>query len=203
VHGVNPISRRIVGFGFLTSLASIAFPALAATTPPIKCRVLGETTTYKGRLYTCIKTKSKGKTILAWDSGKVIPAAAATSSSTPAPTASPTQTAPTPVVIKKIEIPIAKSSEVPNNSTKSFVAKNRHGNSTTYIVIRKSDGLLALDATCPHKGCIVAVESEGLLCPCHNALFDPKNGDVLRGPASYPLDRLPVYEAEGVIYITD
>jgi Rieske Fe-S protein len=63
--------------------------------------------------------------------------------------------------------------------------------------------LLALDATCPHKGCIVAVESEGLLCPCHNALFDPKNGDVLRGPASYPLDRLPVYETEGVIYITD
>jgi Rieske Fe-S protein len=200
---VNPISRRIVGFGFLTSLASIAFPALAATTPPIKCRVLGETTTYKGRLYTCIKTRSKGKTVLAWDSGKVIPAAAATSSSTPAPTASPTQTAPTPVVVKKIEIPIAKSSEVPNNSTKSFVAKNRHGNRTTYIVIRKSDGLLALDATCPHKGCIVAVESEGLLCPCHNALFDPKNGDVVRGPASYPLDRLPVYEAEGVIYITD
>jgi Rieske Fe-S protein len=203
VRGVNPISRRIVGFGFLTSLASIAFPALAATTPPIRCRVLGETTTYKGKLYTCIKTKSKGKTVLAWDSGKVIPAAAATSSSTPTPTASPTQTAPTPVVVKKIEIPIAKSSEVPNNSTKSFVAKNRHGNSTTYIVIRKSDGLLALDATCPHKGCIVAVESEGLLCPCHNALFDPKNGDVLRGPASYPLDRLPVYEAEGVIYITD
>jgi len=203
VHGVNPISRRIVSFGFLTSLASIAFPALAATTPPIKCRVLGETTTYKGKLYTCIKTKSKGKTVLAWDSGKVIPAAVATSSSTPNPTVSPTQTAPTPVVVKKIEIPIAKSSEVPNNSTKSFVAKNRHGNSTTYIVIRKSDGLLALDATCPHKGCIVAVESEGLLCPCHNALFDPKNGDVLRGPASYPLDRLPVYEAEGVIYITD
>jgi len=203
VRDVNPISRRIVGFGFLTSLASIAFPALAATTPPIKCRVLGETTTYKGKLYTCIKTKSKGKTVLAWDSGKVIPAAASSLSPAPTPTASPTQTAPTPVVVKKIEIPIAKSSEVPNSSTKSFVAKNRHGNSTTYIVIRKSDGLLALDATCPHKGCIVAVESEGLLCPCHNALFDPKYGDVLRGPASYPLDRLPVYEAEGVIYITD
>jgi Rieske Fe-S protein len=198
---VKLISRRIVGFGFLASLASIAFPALAATTPPVKCRFLGETTTYKGKLYTCIKTKSKGKTILAWDSGKVIPAAVATSS--PTPTASSTQMAPAPVIVKKIEIPIAKSSEVPNNSTKSFVAKNRYGNSTTYIVIRKSDELLALDATCPHKGCIVAVESEGLLCPCHNALFDPKNGDVLRGPASYPLDRLAVRESEGVIYITD
>ena len=70
---VNAISRRILGFGFISALATIAFPALAATTPPIKCRVLGQTTTYKGKLYTCIKAKSKGKTILAWDSGKAIP----------------------------------------------------------------------------------------------------------------------------------
>ena len=178
------------------------FPALASAVPPTKCRVLGQTTTYNGKVFTCVKAKSKGKTILAWDAGKIIPtpSPSATQSATPSPSASK---APERVVVNKIDIPLAKSSEVPNNSTKSFTAKNRYGNTTTYILARNSGGLLAMDATCPHKGCIVAVEPEGLLCPCHNALFDPKNGDVLRGPASYPLDRLAVRETDGIIYITD
>ncbi|NBU57495.1 MAG: Rieske (2Fe-2S) protein [Actinobacteria bacterium] len=201
---MNPISRRILGFGFISSLATIAFPALAATTPPMKCRVLGQTTTYNGRLFTCIKVKSKGKNVLAWDSGKIIPSPSPTSSesATPSPTPSASKS-PEPVVVKKADIAIAKSSEIPLHSTKSFTAKNRYGNTTTYILARNSGGILAMDATCPHKGCIVAVESEGLLCPCHNALFDPKNGDVLRGPASYALERVPVREENGIIYLTD
>jgi Rieske Fe-S protein len=83
------------------------------------------------------------------------------------------------------------------------MAKNSNGNETKYILARNSEGLIAMDATCPHQGCTVAIAAAGLLCPCHNALFDPKNGAVLRGPASYPLDRLAVREVEGVIYITD
>jgi len=201
---VNPISRRILGFGFVSTLATIAFPALAATTPPMKCRVLGQTTTYKGKLYTCIKTKSKGKTVLAWDSGKTIPAPAPSPSPTPSPTPSATATqSAAPVVVNKIDIPIAKSSEVANNSTKSFTAKNRYGYSTTYFIARGSDGLIGMNATCTHNGCTVKIDNEGLLCPCHSALFDPKNGALLRGPASYPLERVAVREADGTIYITD
>ena len=202
---VNAISRRILGFGFISALATIAFPALAATTPPIKCRVLGQTTTYKGKLYTCIKAKSKGKTVLAWDSGKAIPVTkpspSASTTASPAPSATPTQSA--APVVNKIDIPIAKSSEVTANSTKSFTAKNRYGYSTTYFIARGSDGLIGMNATCTHNGCTVKQESEGLLCPCHGALFDPKNGARLRGPATYPLERVPVREADGTIYITD
>ena len=196
------VTRRILGMTFLSSLAMTIFPGLAFAGPPTKCRTLGQTTTYNGKLFTCVKAKSKGKTILAWDSGKIIPtpSPSATQSATPSP--SPSEVSER-VVVNKLDIPLAKSSEVPNNSTKSFTAKNRYGNTTTYILARNSGGLLAMDATCPHKGCIVAVEPEGLLCPCHNALFDPKNGDVLRGPASYPLDRLAVRETDGIIYITD
>jgi len=201
---VNAISRRILGFGFISALATVAFPALAATTPPVKCRVVGQTTTYKGKLYTCIKSKSKGKTVLAWDSGKVIatPSPSATQTPTPSPSATPTKST-TPAVINKIEIPLANSSEVPMNSTKSFTAKNRFGYSTTYFLIRKPDQLLAINATCTHNGCTVKIESEGLLCPCHNALFDPKSGSVLRGPAAHPLEPVAVRETDGVIYITD
>ena len=201
---MNAISRRILSLGFISTLVTIALPALAATTPPVKCRVLGQKTTYKGKLYTCIKTKSKGKTVLAWDSGKTIPTPtpSASQTPTPSPSATPTKsTAPAPVT--KIDIPVANSSEVPNNSTKSFTAKNRYGYSTTYFVARSSDGLIGMNATCTHNGCTVKQESEGLLCPCHGALFDPKDGARLRGPASYPLERVSVREADGTIYITD
>jgi len=199
---MKEISRRILGFGFISAIISITFPAFAAPYPLIKCRFLGQKTTYKGKLYTCIKGKSNGKTVLMWDSGKVMPVPSASGSHAATPTSSPTVSR-TPVVVNKIEIPIAKTSEVPGGSTKSFTAKNRYGESATYILARNSNGLTAMSAICTHQGCVVALSAAGLLCPCHNALFDSKNGEVLRGPAAYPLDRLEVREAGGVIYITD
>ena len=201
---MSVISRRILGFGLISALVSIVFPAFGAPTPTVKCRFLGQTTIFNGKRYTCIKGKSKGKTILMWDSGKPIPTASPAPSQTPTPSPSSSPTVSRePVVIKKIEIPVAKSSEVPANSTKSFKANNHFGYETTYIIARNSEGLIAMNATCTHNGCTVAIAAEGLLCPCHSALFDPKNGALLRGPASYPLDRVVVREADGVIYITD
>lgn len=201
---MNLISRRILGFGVISALVSMAFPAFASPAPTAKCRFLGQKTTFKGKLYTCIKGKSKGKTILKWDSGKIIPVASPSTSQTPTPSPSSSPTvSPEPVIVKKSEIPIARSSEVPVNSTQSFMAKNSNGSETKYILARNSEGLIAMDATCPHQGCTVAIAASGLLCPCHSALFDPKNGAVLRGPASYPLNRFEVREVEGVIYITD
>jgi len=205
---MREISRRILSLGFVSALVSAAFPALAADIPTMKCRFLGQTTTYKGKLYTCIKGKSKGKTILTWNSGKVIPAP--TPSASQSPTASPTPTPassptarPEPVVVKSIEIPLAKSSEVPENSTKFFTARNRFGNETTYVLARYSGVLIAMNPTCTHNGCKVALAAAGLQCPCHNALFDAQDGAVLRGPAAHPLDRLNVRELDGIIYITD
>jgi len=137
-----------------------------------------------------------------WDSGMPILKTSPSPSQAASPSSSPTISR-EPVVVKKIEIPIAQSLEVPVDSTKSFTANNRYGESTTYILARYSSSLIAMSATCTHQGCTVAIAAEGLLCPCHNALFDSKNGAVLRGPAAYPLDRLMVREADGVIFITD
>jgi len=198
------VPRRVLGLGFLYSLITMVVPAFAATKPSIKCRFAGQTTTYNGRLFTCVKVKVKGKTTLAWDSGKLIPVAKASPSPTPTPSASPvpSKTA-EPVVVNKAEFKIANSSEVPNNATKSFIGKNRYGYTTTYFIVRSSDGLIGMNATCTHNGCTVKIENTGLLCPCHNALFDEKNGAVLRGPAAHPLERVSVREADGLIYITD
>jgi cytochrome b6-f complex iron-sulfur subunit len=48
--------------------------------------------------------------------------------------------------------------------------------------------LLALNATCSHKGCAVAwkKEDKAFECPCHDAKF-ASDGKVLAGPATTPL----------------
>jgi cytochrome b6-f complex iron-sulfur subunit len=48
--------------------------------------------------------------------------------------------------------------------------------------------LLAVNATCTHKGCIVDwnAKDNGYLCPCHGAQFKP-DGKVAQGPADKPL----------------
>jgi cytochrome b6-f complex iron-sulfur subunit len=48
--------------------------------------------------------------------------------------------------------------------------------------------LLAMNATCTHKGCIVDWNNKdnGFLCPCHAAQFKA-DGKVAQGPAEKPL----------------
>jgi Rieske Fe-S protein len=196
------VTRRIVGLGFISSLFSLAFPALAATKPPIACRFVGQRTTFAGKIFTCVKVTTKGKSKLQWDSGKFLPSVSPSVTPNSTPTSSISAPA-VPTTINKIEIPLGKSSEVPLNGLKIFTAKNRYGNSSGYVVMRNSNGVIAMSDICPHKGCSVEIQKEGLLCPCHNALFDSKTGDVLRGPASYPLERVTVRELDGVIYVTD
>ena len=52
------------------------------------------------------------------------------------------------------------------------------------------NGLYALDAVCPHLGCLVEPhEDGGFMCPCHDSLFDDE-GRALSGPATQPLQHL-------------
>jgi cytochrome b6-f complex iron-sulfur subunit len=52
------------------------------------------------------------------------------------------------------------------------------------------NGLYALDAVCPHLGCLVEPNEEGgYTCPCHDSLFDDE-GRALSGPATQPLQHL-------------
>jgi Rieske Fe-S protein len=55
---------------------------------------------------------------------------------------------------------------------------------------RDANGLYALDAVCPHLGCLVEPNEEGgFMCPCHDSLFDDE-GRALSGPATQPLQHL-------------
>jgi nitrite reductase/ring-hydroxylating ferredoxin subunit len=70
---------------------------------------------------------------------------------------------------------------------------------------RTENGVMAWDSTCPHAafafgpmrlqhGCV-------LECPMHGARFNVENGQVLKGPATEPLDPIVVRIEEGVVMV--
>ena len=58
------------------------------------------------------------------------------------------------------------------------------------LVVRdpSDNKLVAVNPTCPHKGCAVAWQGaeKKFVCPCHDAEFS-SDGKVLKGPAKGPL----------------
>jgi Rieske Fe-S protein len=60
---------------------------------------------------------------------------------------------------------------------------------------RDAGGVYAMTLTCTHAGCDIGetgtVSPQGLFCGCHGSEFDA-NGNVVRGPASLPLDHFAV-----------
>jgi Rieske Fe-S protein len=60
-----------------------------------------------------------------------------------------------------------------------------------FLVKDQSGKLSALAINCSHLGCSVSLNQakQSFDCPCHGSRFH-LNGDVLHGPAAYPLSHL-------------
>ncbi len=200
------IRRRdlIVGL-FGTALSFIAGGAFAADTPLIKCTRVGQTVIYRNQKFTCVKKAGK----LVWGKGVPLPVKSASPSASPTPTASATPAASASAEPKPSATPtknlvkIASSSDISMGTVKVFPAGRVTGLVVSLVLIRDSNGLRALQAECPHAGYLVKDNGGGeLICPAHNSLFSAKDGGLLRGPASYPLDNYPVTETGGDIFVT-
>jgi Rieske Fe-S protein len=118
----------------------------------------------------------------------------------PTPSKSPT---PSPSPSKITEgIVIAKSSELAIRQIKVFFIKDSFGISTGYSLTRTSRGVvMAFDSKCTHAGVPTSVSGSQLKCPAHGSIFNPENGEVIRGPAVEPLKSYRTIEADGEIRI--
>ena len=210
----------IVGL-FGTALSFIAGAAVAADAPLVKCTRVGQVVIYRNQKFTCVKKSGK----LVWGKGVPLPVKSATpkpSSSTSAspiasssptasptqspsasPTATPTQSPSASPTATKRSVKLANSSDISLGTVKVFEAGRTTGLLVSIVLIRDNAGLRALQAECPHAGYIVKDNGGGeLICPAHNSLFSAKDGALLRGPASYPLEKYLVTETAGEIFVT-
>ena len=89
----------------------------------------------------------------------------------------------TEVVVKKITA--AKVDELAPNTYKIF----KFGNSPGILINTKEGELKAFSAICTHLTCSVLyeVDTETILCPCHNGRFD-LSGNIISGPPPSPLE---------------
>jgi nitrite reductase/ring-hydroxylating ferredoxin subunit/uncharacterized membrane protein YphA (DoxX/SURF4 family) len=86
---------------------------------------------------------------------------------------------------------IVKVADFPIGSTKEFTAFD----GTPAVLFRTKAGVFAYSSVCTHQGCTVNYDKTNnlLICPCHNAQFDPTNeGSVISGPTKIALPKIKV-----------
>jgi Rieske Fe-S protein len=82
---------------------------------------------------------------------------------------------------------LATTAEVPEGGGKIIGGKN--------IVITQPEAAVfkAFNAVCTHQGCIVNSIANGTIdCPCHGSEFSIKDGSVVHGPATSPLQAVAI-----------
>ena len=194
------ISRRGVMAFITLIITSATDSAFGASGPSVVCKRVGQTTIFKGKKYTCIKSGKK----LVWNKGVLIPKPTPTPSPTPtAATPSPTPTPKATQTFGPVVLTLGESSEVKLGETVLFKGKDAYGQPKEYAVTRTESGLIGLDTVCTHAGCSVNVEKKKLVCPCHLSYFDSVSGQVESGPARLPLRKYPLREEAGKILLTD
>ena len=77
-------------------------------------------------------------------------------------------------------------------------------NGKRVAVANTAGTLYAFDDTCTHQGCSLAVghlAGTTVTCACHGSEFDVTTGEVLEGPAEYPVRSHAVEVAGGELSI--
>jgi Rieske Fe-S protein len=102
---------------------------------------------------------------------------------------------------------LAKSSSIKVGQSQVYTGQDASGKTVEVILSRTKTGVVALDGTCTHQGCAVALQKTQLICPCHGSIFQASSGAVILGPngapksSISPLAKYKVTEKSGNIYI--
>lgn len=100
-----------------------------------------------------------------------------------------------------------KTITIPQSEAVALAAPNgvmlvRAPNFPIAIALRRLEGkgLIALSTVCTHKGCEVRLMPEAFECPCHGSAY-ARDGAVVEGPATQPLQRFAITENSEAIII--
>jgi thiosulfate dehydrogenase [quinone] large subunit len=97
---------------------------------------------------------------------------------------------------------IGPASSVPVGGSAAFT--NPSTGDPSLVIQHTTDQFVAFDAICPHAGCTVAYQAAAniIACPCHGSEFNPQNGDVVLGPATFGLTPIKIIKgANGNLYV--
>ncbi len=97
------------------------------------------------------------------------------------------------------KVAIAKVGELAENEWKVFNFPDQYAEGI--LINLPGKGLVAYSDVCTHLSCAVLYQGDGKLhCPCHEGLFDARNGNVLAGPPTRPLPLIQLAIENGTIY---
>ena len=78
-------------------------------------------------------------------------------------------------------------------------------NGLQLVLAALNDSWYAVEDQCSHAGCPfsseASLEGSTIVCNCHGSEFDLATGEVLRGPAEYPIRTIPARERGGRIEV--
>ena len=84
----------------------------------------------------------------------------------------------------------------------SAAASVVHAEGVPVAVRRTAEGrLTAMRLQCTHAGCPLTLERDHIACRCHGGRFD-LDGRPTAGPPKAPLQRIPIREQGGQVYVT-
>lgn len=102
---------------------------------------------------------------------------------------------------------VTKSSAIKVGQSQVYTGHDPSGRTIEVILTRTKKGVIALDGTCTHQGCMVGLKGAQLICPCHGSIFKAATGAAVLGPNGSPknsigpLGKYTVTEKSGNIYI--
>ncbi len=184
-------SRRV----FLLLAGAVLLGAIVQRTDVLSKKASSLTPNPKSPLPTPTESKAIASTTPRPTAIKESKSPAPKPSATEASTSQSTQTAVVEGVV------IAKSADLMLRQTKIFTLKDSFGISTDYSLTRTSRGVVAFDTRCTHAGAPCILSESQLKCPAHGSVFDPEDGQVVRGPAVEPLRSYRTLEVNGEIKI--
>ncbi len=84
-------------------------------------------------------------------------------------------------------VKVGKSSRFPVD-TFTYIEQHK------IFIYRDHEGVKAVSAVCTHLGCILEIDEDGFICPCHGSSYD-RGGEVISGPAPRALSWFKVSKA--------